>query len=78
MSVLTDADEIGSAAAVYRELKQRILNLRYAVGERMSEARLAEELGVGRSPIRTALLRLKAGNERFIAGTAQFPTAQNR
>jgi DNA-binding GntR family transcriptional regulator len=72
MSVLTDADEIGSAAAVYRELKQRILNVRYAVGERMSEARLAEELGVGRSPIRTALLRLKA--EGWIAISPQSGT----
>jgi DNA-binding GntR family transcriptional regulator len=63
MSVLTDADEIGSAAAVYRELKQRILNVRYAVGE---------ELGVGRSPIRTALLRLKA--EGWIAISPQSGT----
>ena len=72
MSVLTDADEVGSAAVVYRELKQRILNLRYAVGERMSEVRLAEELGVGRSPIRTALLRLKA--EGWIAISPQSGT----
>jgi DNA-binding GntR family transcriptional regulator len=57
---MLDIDEAGPAAITYREIKRRIVNLHYGVGERLSEARLAEELGVGRSPIRTALLRLKS------------------
>jgi DNA-binding GntR family transcriptional regulator len=53
-------DEAGAASITYREIKRRIIDLHYEVGERLSEARLAEDLGVGRSPIRTALLRLKS------------------
>jgi len=47
------------ALRAYQALKKRILNGTYAPGERLSEVRLAEELGLGRSPIRTALGRLK-------------------
>ncbi|PMR77889.1 GntR family transcriptional regulator [Billgrantia endophytica] len=43
----------------YTEIKERILSLDYRPGSRLSEARLAVELGVGRSPIRTALKRLE-------------------
>ncbi len=53
-------DEAGAASITYREIKRRIIDPHYEVGERLSEARLAEDLGVGRSPIRTALLRLKS------------------
>ncbi len=49
-----------TASITYREIKRRIIDLHYEVGERLSEARLAEDLGVGRSPMRTALLRLKS------------------
>lgn len=43
----------------YAEIKERVLSLDYPPGTRLSEARLAAELGVGRSPIRTALQRLE-------------------
>jgi DNA-binding GntR family transcriptional regulator len=72
MSALMQFDEANSTSMVYREIKQRIVNLRYGIGERLSEARLAEELGVGRSPIRTALWRLKL--EGWIAISPQSGT----
>lgn len=53
-------DDAGTASITYREIKRRIVDLYYDVGERLSETRLAEDLGVGRSPVRTALLRLKS------------------
>jgi DNA-binding GntR family transcriptional regulator len=42
----------------YEKIKRGILDLRYRPGEKLSETRLAEELKLGRSPIRTALTRL--------------------
>jgi DNA-binding GntR family transcriptional regulator len=72
MSALMKFDDANSTSMVYREIKQRIVNLRYGIGERLSEARLAEELGVGRSPIRTALWRLKL--EGWIAISPQSGT----
>lgn len=55
-----EIDQFSVASVTYRELKRRILNLDYRVGERLSEARLAEDIGVARSPIRSALARLKS------------------
>jgi len=46
--------------SVYSHIKQSIIDLTYAPGEKLSETGLAEELGVGRSPIRTALARLES------------------
>jgi DNA-binding GntR family transcriptional regulator len=42
----------------YEKIKRGILDLRYRPGEKLSETRLAEDLNLGRSPIRTALTRL--------------------
>ena len=47
------------ADQAYEEIKFRILNLTYAPGMPLTEARLAEELGMSRSPIRTAIRMLK-------------------
>lgn len=52
--------ELTRADAVYREIKRRITELQYAPGDKLSEARIAIELGVGRSPIRTAFSRLQS------------------
>ena len=57
---LTAIGENGAAGAAYREIKQRIIEGDYPPGRKLSEARLSAELGVGRSPIRTALARLQA------------------
>jgi DNA-binding GntR family transcriptional regulator len=43
----------------YSKIKRAILDLRYKPGEKLSETRLAQELSLGRSPIRTALVRLE-------------------
>lgn len=52
-------DEPANAAvAAYQEIKRRIVDVEFIPGEKLSEARLIPELGVGRSPIRTALARL--------------------
>jgi DNA-binding GntR family transcriptional regulator len=54
--IVEDSDP---APRAYREIKRRILELKYAPGERLSELRLAAELGLGRSPIRTAFAQLR-------------------
>ena len=43
----------------YRRIKEGILELRYRPGQKLSEARLAAELKLGRSPVRSALARLE-------------------
>lgn len=43
----------------YHRIKHGIIDLTYRPGGKLSETRLSEELGVGRSPIRTALARLQ-------------------
>jgi len=43
----------------YRKIKEGILEVRYRPGQKLSEAKLAAELGVGRSPVRSALARLE-------------------
>lgn len=60
------------ATLVYNEIKQRIIGLHYPPGEKLSEARLADELGCGRSPIRTAFAQLK--NDGWIAVSPQSGT----
>ena len=45
---------------VYAELKQRILNLEIAPGQRLKESELAEELRVSRTPLREAIKLLLA------------------
>lgn len=52
--------EIRSPFLAYTQIKARIIDLTYQPGERLSETKLAEEFGLGRSPIRTALLRLES------------------
>lgn len=47
---------------IYESLREGILTGRYMPGERLIEARLAEEFGVSRTRIRDALARLQADN----------------
>ena len=53
-------DTAFAAARAYEAIKIRIIECRYSPGMKISEARLVEELGVGRSPIRSALARLRS------------------
>ncbi|WP_035280429.1 GntR family transcriptional regulator [Brevibacterium album] len=48
------------AARAYRVLRDRLVMLDIAPGEPISEALLADEIGVGRTPLREALKRLEA------------------
>lgn len=44
---------------VYRQIKDGIVGLRYKPGQKLSETKLAADLRVGRSPVRSALARLE-------------------
>jgi len=54
------AGDSSKAVQAYAAIKKRILDARYVPGERLSEVNLAKELGLGRSPIRTALAKLRS------------------
>ena len=54
----TNADN--RASFIHREIKRRITELVYKPGDKLSEVRIAEELGCGRSPVRTAFTRLQS------------------
>ena len=68
----------GSAAAThaYEEIKRRIIDLVYSPGTKLSEVQLAEELGFGRSPVRTAFARLQS--EGWITVSPQSGTYVKR
>jgi GntR family transcriptional regulator, rspAB operon transcriptional repressor len=53
-------DTAAAAARAYEAIKTRIIECTYLPGSKISEARLVDELGVGRSPIRSALARLRS------------------
>lgn len=48
------------ADQAYEKIKKNILNLTYPPGMALTESMLAEELGMSRSPVRTALRMLQA------------------
>ena len=49
-----------AATLAYDEIKRRIVDLAYPPGTKLSEAQLADELGFGRSPVRSAFARLQS------------------
>lgn len=51
-----------SEISVYEILRNKIINLEYKPGEELNVNGLVEELGVSRSPVRDALLRLSRDN----------------
>lgn len=53
-------NDLGRAGIAYREIKRRITELFYKPGDKLSEVRIASELGFGRSPVRTAFSRLQS------------------
>jgi len=64
---------------VYEAIKKRIIDLSLPPGEQLVEQRLAEGLGVSKSPVREALLRLEREGfvctlpfkGRFVSGTTE-------
>ncbi len=69
MSTGTSADLYTAGSAAYLELKARILMGDVPLGVRLGEERIAARLGVSRTPVREALLRLHA--ERFLERHAE-------
>jgi GntR family transcriptional regulator, rspAB operon transcriptional repressor len=54
-----DGTEASVASKAYEQLRDAILRGHYPPGERLTTVRLAEDLGVSRTPVRAALARLK-------------------
>lgn len=61
---LDDPPRLSSAESCYEQIKRQIITNMLQPGESIDERRLAEMLGVSRTPVREALLRLKT--EGFI------------
>lgn len=55
-----EQDSLAAPERVYRELRRAILEGDVAPGERLTTLSVAERLGVSRTPVRAALLRLEA------------------
>jgi GntR family transcriptional regulator, rspAB operon transcriptional repressor len=53
-------DDSRMAGQAYKAIKERVIDGRYRPGQRLSEARLVQDLGLGRSPIRAALAQLRS------------------
>lgn len=51
--------KVSRVDAAYREIKERILNNVYSPGYQAMEQEIAEDLGVSRTPVREALIRLQ-------------------
>lgn len=47
---------------VYQSLYEDIISLRIAPGSKLNESRIAEELGISRTPVKTALTQLEKDN----------------
>lgn len=61
----------------YEHLKASILSGRYNPGERLTEEKLAKELGISRTPIREALYKLESEGLITPLETRGFVTAQD-
>jgi DNA-binding GntR family transcriptional regulator len=58
-SVLPKIERTSVTESVYQALRDSVIAGRFAVGAQLVEARLANELGVSRGPVREALRRLR-------------------
>ena len=47
-------------ATAYQEIYRKIIALEYEPGQRLEEHQLVQDLGIGRTPVREALLNLAA------------------
>lgn len=64
MTLAADGGELRASEVAYRELLERIIDLRLAPGSLLNEKAMATELGLGRMPVREAIARLATG--RFL------------
>ncbi len=60
-----------AGADAYEALKKKLITLELRPGEHLDEKRLMKELGVGRTPLRECILRLKT--EGLVAGEHRRP-----
>ena len=65
---MTEHKIVSLADCVFEKLENDILSGRYAYGEVLTEARLSEELGVSRTPIREAIRRLEQEHILLVTG----------
>lgn len=65
---MTEHKSVSLADCVFERLENDILSGKYAYGEVLTEARLAEELEVSRTPIREAIRRLEQENILRLTG----------
>ena len=66
---MRDHRTISIADQIFEQLQDEILSGKYKKGEILSEARLSEELGVSRTPVREAVRRLE--QERILDETGK-------
>ena len=66
---MRDHRTISIADQIFEQLQDEILSGKYKKGEILSEAKLSEELGVSRTPIREAVRRLE--QERILDETGR-------
>ncbi len=71
---MTEHKSVSLADCVFEKLENDILGGKYAFGEILTEARLSEELGVSRTPIREAVRRLE--QEHILLVTPKGLTVQ--
>ncbi|MFC1505071.1 GntR family transcriptional regulator [Thermodesulfobacteriota bacterium] len=60
MPIKPNPEKIPLGKIAYGEIYRRIVSLKYEPGQRLEESVLVEQLGIGRTPIREALLHLMA------------------
>ncbi len=74
MRISIQSRAVGEAARdqVYAALREAIVSAELAPGRKLSENELAERLGVSRTPVREALVRLR--DERLVAIVPQLGT----
>ncbi len=65
---MTEHKIVSLADCVFDKLENDILSGKYAYGEVLTEARLSEELGVSRTPIREAIRRLEQEHILLVTG----------
>ena len=63
----------------YEKIYRKIISLKYEPGQRLEENQLVKQLGIGRTPIREALLNLSADmmvesqpNKGFVVSPIRF------
>ncbi len=55
---------------IYQALRMEIIGLRIAPGSKLNESKIAEDLGVSRTPVRNALARLvEEGYAAYLAAS---------